>query len=181
MDNKIVKDIMVPIEEYAVVHESDTLKEALSAHRQTHQNLAAGHHVHRAVLIKDVKENIIGKLGHHGFLAALDPKFNFLADIKSTAYGSFDLGALQEEMDELGFWEDNLQKIVTRSKEIKVGDVMKKIHGQRIEADSSLTEAIHLLIKNDVLSLLVENNKQVIGVVRLSDLFQEISEFILAE
>lgn len=65
-----VKDLMVPLHEYAVVEEHATLLEALRALEAAQENLPAGRHLHRALLVRRGGE-IVGRLGHLAFLEAL--------------------------------------------------------------------------------------------------------------
>lgn len=178
MKTKIVKDIMMPLSEYAIVPEEATLKEALMALRDAQLSLPPERHRHRVVMVQDGSGKIIGKLGHHGFLAALDPKFHLLNEVENLSYPLIDVKSLEEEMDELGFWEDKLSLFQERADSIKIKEVMKKVE-EHIDENGSLTEAIHLLIRLDVLSLVVEKDNNVVGLIRLSDLFQEISDYIL--
>ena len=53
METKTVKDLMLPLEEYAVVHEDATLREAMMALDQAQNRVHAGRQPHRAVLVAD--------------------------------------------------------------------------------------------------------------------------------
>ncbi len=67
MENKYVKDLMFPIDEYAVVNEEATLYDAFVVLEKAQQNLPKGQQRHRAVVVADKNFNIIGKLGYLGF------------------------------------------------------------------------------------------------------------------
>ena len=82
MDKKLVKDLMLPLSEYTVVSCETTLKEALRILMESQPQLLTGQAPHRAVLVADPQGKIVGKLGQHGFLEALEPKYKGLGDIE---------------------------------------------------------------------------------------------------
>jgi len=80
---KTVKDIMVPLSEYVVVSEDETIKGALYALRRSQQFMPPDMYYHRAVLIKSESKGIVGKLGYLDFLSALNPKYKDLEELKN--------------------------------------------------------------------------------------------------
>jgi len=178
MKDKVVKDIMVTLSEYAVVDEDVTLKEALEMLRGCKSNLPQGHHPHRAVLVENKSGAIVGKLGHHGFLQALDEKYQILESVKEFSRSEVRKSDIFKTMDELGFWEDKLPRIKEKASTTKIKDVMERVE-EHIEEESSLSEALHLMIQWEVLSLIVTNGNTITGVIRLSDLFEAITCYIL--
>lgn len=53
MNAKTVKDLMVPLDNYAVVPEDATLLDAIAALEKSQKNLPTGRQPHRAVLVVD--------------------------------------------------------------------------------------------------------------------------------
>jgi hypothetical protein len=74
MTIRLVKDIMLPLAEYAVVNANATVMEALEQLRESLSRLKPHQHRHRAVLVRDDGGRIIGKMGHLEFLRALLPE-----------------------------------------------------------------------------------------------------------
>jgi len=50
-----------------------------------------------------------------------------------------------------------------------------------IDENASITEAIHQIIVLQLLSLLVKSGSNIVGIVRLSDLFHEVERNIINE
>ncbi|MBI4667661.1 MAG: CBS domain-containing protein, partial [Elusimicrobia bacterium] len=46
MEQKYVKDLMLPLDKYAVVHENATLYDAVTALNESHAKLSKGEHLH---------------------------------------------------------------------------------------------------------------------------------------
>lgn len=168
---------MLPLSEYAVVSESATLLDALQALDTAQVRLAPGRQLHRAVLIRGKDGKIIGKLGHLGFLKALEPKYGVLGNIETLSRAGLNNDFITSMMDNLRFWSEDMADICSRAKVIRVVDVMRPAT-ESINVDASLTEAIHSLVMMQTLSLLVISGDEVVGILRLSDLFAELSSYI---
>ncbi|MFH0766137.1 MAG: CBS domain-containing protein [Calditrichota bacterium] len=177
MKSKLVKDIMLPLTEYAVVSEDATLLEALKALDKAQDRLPPGKQPHRAVLVVDRKNQIIGKLGHHGFLQALEPKYGLLGDMDRLSRAGLQVEFINSMMENYRFWQDDLTDICRRAQTIKVKDVMKPVDVS-IDENSNLAEALHRFILENTLSILVSRGREIVGILRMSDLFTEISNYV---
>ena len=82
MENKKVKDLMIPLENYANIHMNSTLLDAALEMRKSQEKLTEGMQPIRAVLVVDSDDNIVGKIGHLAFLKALEPKYNKIIDFE---------------------------------------------------------------------------------------------------
>ncbi len=73
-----VRDLMVPLDQYACVSEDVTLYEAVIELEQAQAKYVSSGYPHRAVLVCDKQGNVIGKLSQLDVLRALNrgiPKF----------------------------------------------------------------------------------------------------------
>lgn len=173
---KKIKEIMLPLREYAVVSEEVTLLDAFLALDHAQTNLPADKHRHRAVLVKDKQGKIVGKLGHLGFLKALEPKYTILGNVKSLSK-SLSSEFIESMMENYRFWQDKPIEVHNRARQIKIKHVMKPAK-ESIDEDSTLAEAVHRMVMWQTLSILVTRESNVVGILRLSDLFVEVSDFI---
>jgi predicted transcriptional regulator len=74
-----------------------------------------------------------------------------------------------------------LDQICEKAAEIKVKTFMvKPKESELIEPDSALSEAIHQLVLGHHQSLLVTKDKHVVGVLRLTDAVEVVTEAIMA-
>lgn len=178
MKEKLTKDLMIPLEEYAVVHENDTVLEALSKLQSAQKRVPPGRQPHRAILVSNDEGEIIGKIGHLAFLKALEPKYAALGDLGVLSRAGITDEFITSIKDQIGFFSNGLATRCLRVGTVKAGDIMHPVK-EHIDESSSLSEAIHKVIMWQTLSVLVTRGKRVIGLIRLSDLFQEITEEIL--
>lgn len=177
MDDKRVKDLMLPLDEYAVVPEDATLVDALVALEEAQGDLPPGRHPHRAVLVVDKGGTIVGKLGHLAFLKAMEPKYALLGDIQTLSRAGLSSEFITDMMSNMRFWGDESPGMRRRAHAVRVKDAMRKVD-ENIDENASLMEAIHCLVMWQTLSTLVTRNGQVVGILRLTDLFAAVSEYV---
>lgn len=177
MKNKHVKDLMLPLSEYAIVSKEDTLLDALQALDKAQSRLPSGRQPHRAVLVKDENDRIVGKLGHLGFLKALEPKYTILGDVERLSKSGLSGEFIETMMESFNFWRDDLAEICRRAQIIKIIQVMNPVE-ESIDENTSLAEVIHRMVLLQTLSILVTRNSHVVGILRLSDLFTKVADLV---
>jgi len=166
---------MVPLELCAVVSEDATLLEAVLAIEEAHDRRDRRRQPLRAVLVVGARGNITGKLGQLAFLKALEPRRDFLRDTGRLASAGVSEQVISSVMDHSRFFQDNLSDLCLRASRQRVGDFMHPV-SESIDENASLGEAISRIIKWECLSITVTRDDKVIGLLRLSDLCQEVAE-----
>jgi len=174
MDKKTVKDLMVPLDEYPAVGDQATVLEALEALDRAQQNLPSGRQPYRAVLVVDRNDKIVGKLGQMAFLNALEPKYNVLGDVGRLAQAGVSDEFISSMMEHYRFFQDSLNDLCRRAATLKVKDVMHSVT-ESIDEHASLGEAIHKIVIGQMLSILVTRGDDVVGLLRLADLFETVA------
>jgi CBS domain-containing protein len=169
-----IKELIIRIEEYATVSESATLYDAILALQEAQKDFDPNRHKHRAVLVLDSEGNVVGKIAMFDILMALEPKYGEIEDIEG-----YNPELIQTILEDNLLWIEPLQLICDRAPNIQVGDFMEvPADGVFIIQEASLGEAIHQLIMCRYHSLLVTEEKKVIGILRLSDVFTKICDEI---
>ena len=175
---KYVIDVMLPLEEYAVVSEDDTLYNAFITLEKAQEKRTPGRQKHRAVLVRNNKNEIVGKLGHLGFLKALEPGYRHLGQLDIVSKAGLTKEFITSMMKNFDLLQDDLDDIRNRTKTIKIKEVMRPMTEQ-VDVNDTINEAIHKIIMWQVLSCLVTKGDKVVGILRLSDLFDEVSRSII--
>lgn len=181
MGKDTVKDLMVPIEEYATVSEDATLYEAVLALEEVQRKPSTREYKHRAVLVCSASGKVVGKLSQLDVLRALEPKFKKLGNVG--LLGRFGLGpdVVKIITKELSLLENPLDDLCKKVARIRVRDVMHSpSEGEYVAETASLNEAIRQLVLGPHQSLLVTRGEAIVGVLRLTDVYVEISERIKA-
>ena len=175
---KYVIDVMLPLEEYALVSEEDTLYDAFITLEEAQEKRPEGRQKHRAVLVRGQNNEIIGKLGHLGFLKALEPGYKDLGQLDIVSKAGLTKEFITSMMKNFELLQDDLDEIRKRTKTIKIKEVMRPMTEQ-VDVNDTINEAIHKIIMWQVLSCLVTKGGKVVGILRISDLFDEVSKNIL--
>lgn len=175
---KYVIDVMLPLEEYAVVSEDDTLYDAFKVLEEAQIKLPPGRQKHRAVLVRNEKNEIVGKLGHLGFLKALEPGYKNLGKLDMISKAGLTKEFITSMMKNFELLQDELDDIRNKTKTIVMKDVMRPMTEQ-VDVNDTINEAIHKIIMWQILSVLVTKGGKVVGILRISDLFDEVSRNIL--
>jgi CBS domain-containing protein len=166
---------MVPLADYATVSQEATLQEAVSALDEAQQRLHRDRHPHRAVLVLDAEDRVIGKLSQWDFIRALEPRYNEIVDFNSLVRFGFSTRFIRSMVDDQGLWQKPLENLCQKASQIKVKDVMYTPgEGEYVPEDATLDEAIHQLVIGRQQSLLVTREFRVVGLLRLSDLFSAL-------
>ena len=176
-----VKDLMVPLEEYATVSHDATLYDAVTALEEAQERLDRSMHkyLHRAVLVLDDQNNVVGKISQLDVLKALAPKYREMGDGRSLSLAGFSPEFLKGMMDQERLWSGSLRDICSRAGEIGVKDFMyTPTKGEYIDEDAPLEEALHLLVMGNHHSLLVTRGERIVGILRLTDVFAAIYDLI---
>ncbi len=169
------KDLMVPLHDYATVFEEATLYEAVLALEEAQQRFDQRRDRHRAILVYDNNKKIVGKLSQLDVIRALEPKYDQLGDLTTIARHGYTPDFIKSLMKKFSLWEKPLDDICRKAHHIKVKHIMyTPTEGEYVDEDATLDEAIHQLIIGRHQSLLVTRGREIVGILRLRDVFREI-------
>lgn len=174
MTEKRVKDLMVPIDEYPVVSPETTMLDAISALNEAQKKRPPNLQPYRAVLVKDKGGDVIGKLGQLAFLKALEPKHTVLGDLEKLRFAGVSDDLMQTMIGHYRFFEEALPELCARGRNLMVKDAMNPAT-ESIDENAYLCEAISKIVLYQQLSILVTRGKRAVGVLRLSDLCDEVA------
>jgi len=172
-----VIDLMVPLEEYATVSEEATMYEAVMALEKVQEELDRSrfHYLHRAVLVLDKNKKVVGKVSQLDALRALEPKYGEMENSGPISRTGFSPQFLKSMMERYSLFGDTLQDICAKAIKLKVKDFMYTPgEGEYIEESANLGEAIHQLVMGHHQSLLVTSDENIVGILRLTDVFMYI-------
>jgi len=172
-----VKDLMVPLAEYTRVSEEATLYEAVIALEKVQETFDPKKHWHRAVLVFDENNKIVGKLGQLDILRALEPKYAEMGDLGPLSRTGFSPQFLRSMLEKFSLWDKSLSDICNKAARVKVAGIMyTPTEGEYVEESASLGEAVHQLVMGHHQSLLVTQGAEIVGILRLVDVFKEVCD-----
>ena len=180
MRNRKVKELMVPLEEYATVSEEASLYEAVLALEEAQERFRKDRYQHRAILVYDKGKKVVGKLSQLDVIKGLEAGYKEL-ELKGISHSGFSPEFIKSLIKTYGLWEKPLEDVCRKASEIKVKEVMyTPTEGEYVSEEAGLDEAIHQLVVGKHQSLLVTRGDKIAGVLRLTDVFTEIGEIIKA-
>jgi CBS domain-containing protein len=177
VEQKIVKDLMLSLAEYATVSQDATILEALAALSKAQMGLDDNRHHHRAVLALDNQGKVVGKLSHWAIIRSLEPKLLGEKDVQSLARAGLKADFIRRLTSNLALFAGDLSRMCQDAAKIRVRDAMIPID-EGIDEHAKITDAIHMLVMTHDYSTLVTRNGEVIGILRLADVFEEVADII---
>lgn len=155
MEKKTLKDFVISLSDYPHMPYWGTLREAVA---QLNVAYETGHHT---VLVFDEAYHLVGMLSQRDILKGLVPKF-----------------ADHYEAGVPIFWDDLLSAGSDQRLATPIQKIMSPAKATGDSADSVL-KAVHLMLQEQLFLLPVSETGKIIGVVRMGDLFHEITNVVL--
>jgi hypothetical protein len=176
-----VKELMVPLSEYACVPEDASLYQAVLALEEAQHRSTDRPYKHRAVLVCDASGRVVGKVSQLDVLRALEPKYKGVGDLGLLSRFGFGPELIRAITRELSLLDKPLDDLCKKAARIRVRDIMHSPGaGEYVEETAGLNEAIHQLVMGPHQSLLVTRQGEIVGILRLTDVYVEVSERIKA-
>ncbi|MHB8069139.1 MAG: CBS domain-containing protein [Desulfobaccales bacterium] len=164
---KTAKDMMIRLEDFPHIPYWFSLREAMAIIREAAIKFG-GSFEPRAVLVFDEKYQLMGILTLRDIIIGLEPRF-----LQET-------GLIKMDPNLTVFTGDFLGPKMKEQSQRPVSEVMSPIKATS-DARDPLTKALYLMIKENVGLMPVMQNGKVEGMLRLSDLFGEISRSVLGD
>ncbi|MCP4682184.1 MAG: CBS domain-containing protein [Desulfobacterales bacterium] len=175
MRNVIVKELMVPIKDYATISQGATLDEAILALEKARMALEPSQHRHRAILVLDESGNVFGKITMKAIIIALEPNYRNFEGIEALTRSGYSPDLIKDMLEENALWLEPLEFACKRATQLKVSDFVRPPEkAEHVDEKATLGEAIHQLIMYPYNSLLVTRDNKVVGILRLADIFVTI-------
>lgn len=176
METIKVRDLMSSFEGYPRVAQDASVWEALVALDEGRKRLDAKGHRFMAVLVCDSSGRIIGKLNRMDILTCLEPGYFTNDELKKVSRFGLTPEFLHSTLDDYDLWKSPLTDICRKSYNKKVGElVANQSPTGFIDANATLSQAVHQLIMSRCQALIVSSQGDYIGLLRLVDVFDEVA------
>jgi len=177
-----VKDLIVPLDEYATVCEDSSLADAIQALERAQQDFDHTKYRHRAILVLDSKGQPIGKIGQLDALRALEPKYKEIQEENTgSSFRHFSRMFLKSMIENYSLFDGSLAELKENAAKINVKEFMHNLSTDEcIDEKAFLDEAVHTLIMGHHQSLLVSRGEIIIGILRLTDVFSAVFQTLVS-
>jgi CBS domain-containing protein len=169
---KKVKDLMIPVKDYAVTSPDNTLQEAIFHMRKIYCEIDESEkctEAGRRTGLVMMDDKLVGIIDFQTILRALMPEIAGKLSDKLAALG-ISIAFAEADAHDLDEARAGFKARVLQNAKTKVGDIMLKLRGH-IDADAEIMEALKLMHRNKVTVLPVYEGDKLVGVLRDSDLF----------
>jgi predicted transcriptional regulator len=177
MRQKKIRDLMLPLSDYAVVQADKTLREALDVLHVSQREATRTRYLNRSVLVINDQGKIVGKLSHWAILRSLEPRFLKFEDEEALSRAGLTEEFIQSMRSTFSLFTGSLEQMCRAAARIKAEDAMVPVR-ESIDEDMPLIEAVHQMVLKHVQSILVTRKEEVVGILRQSDVFNEIAGMI---
>ncbi len=171
IEEKRVKEVMVPIDDYTRLDENQTIQDAVSELKTSFTTRVSTSRLmetgHRSVLVMESDEAVAGILTLRDLLEMMMPAY--LSAAKPSTADSIQYSPM--------FWTGMFSQTAKALAKKSIGSVMSPAP-PTIDGDANLMEAAYMMIQQGVRRLTVVLSGRVAGVVREQDLFFEIERII---
>ena len=177
MKSYSVKELMVPLSEYATVQDDATLYDAVLALEKAQENFEDRHnrYHHRAILVLDKAGNVVGKLSQLDVLKALEPKYQDMIQGRGSHRFGFTKAFMQSMLEDYSLFASPLDDICRKAGVQPVKKYMyTPTEGEYVSDEATLEVAIHQLVMGQHQSLLVTQGGKIVGILRLTDVFAAV-------
>lgn len=176
MEKTCVKDLMVPISEYATVMVGTSLLDAILALEKAQDAYISSKYQHRAILVLDENNAVIGKIGQLRILKAVETRYDLESEVDNLSEFRFSDEYIAGQREQYRMQGPVLNEEFLRvAAQKKVEEFMQRpAPGEFVSENSSIDVAIHRLVAGTHLSLLVTREEKIIGILRIADVFASV-------
>jgi CBS domain containing-hemolysin-like protein len=174
-----VKELMVPLEDYATVPSGAMLLQAVLALEKAQMSLDPSRHKHRAILVLNESGKVVSKMTMKSILVALEPNYGKVEGSDVLERSGYSPDLIKSMLEDNALWTRPMQLVRERAAKIRVVDFMQiPSETEYIHENATLGEAVHQFIVSPYHSLLVTHEDDVVGILRLSDIFTKVCDII---
>lgn len=162
------RELLIPLADFPHVRSNASLRDVFA----TMHALSGTGELFRNVLVVDDKDQLIGILGLKNLLNALLPEY-----LKSSSRFQ---GAGEDLSNLAALWQDDCEEACRAAHKVIVKNHVTPAPAA-IKIDDPLTIAVFLFATTAANILPVTDNKKLVGVLRLVDLFDEVTSEVLCQ
>jgi predicted transcriptional regulator len=152
---KKLRELVIPLTDYPHMPYWATLEEATVLLNFAYETS------HQTVLVFDESYKLVGVLHQREILKGIQPRFV----------------ELHPEGDSIQ-WEDLITSVNPKQFKKPISDLMSPFN-LIVDIEDHILKVAHLMLKHNISLLPVKESEKVVGIVRMHDIFKEITGFVL--
>lgn len=169
---------MVPLSEYRSIPASMGMADAVAELEDALEEYSTSARRLGGLLVKDTAGRVVGKLSPLDLIMALEPTYKKLNNDGFSSMG-ISRDEIRKQVEELGLWRDPLLSICQRAAVTPVSEIMyTPAQGEMVDENANLAHAMHQLLVGFHQALLVMRDDEVVGVLRLEEVYQRVADIL---
>jgi len=174
-----IKELMVPISEYATIHEYANMADAMRAFESEKRKYGNAPYRFHSLVVIDDNRHVVGRLSQVDMMRALEPGYREMGESRWMGRTTLSLNMLQKLREQLQLWEQPLEAMYAAMSHAKVKDYMQApTEGEFVSETDTLNIAAHRIIMGRHHSLLVTRDEEIVGILRSTDLFNALYDMM---
>lgn len=172
---KQVKEITVPLETYPHIPYWFTLRQAMAEMEPSvFDNNAEKSPTRMSLLVFDEKYQLLGMVRRRDLMRGLDP------EVLQSAALDFrkKLPHLEQDLSSQKPFFDRVMKTIHERAETLVSDAMLPVKAT-VDQEDSIISVVYEMVENDLSFVSVLQDKEVVGIVCIEDVFHELARLVL--
>jgi CBS domain-containing protein len=179
MKAKHVRELMVPISDYATVHEDASMAEAIRALENEKKQYGDAPYRHQSLVVLNSDHHVVGRLSQVDMMRAFEPGYSKIEESRWVGRSGLSRKMLADIREQFQLWEQPLETMCQMVCKTKVRDHMQSpTEGEFVSEDDTLNIAAHRIVMGRHHSLLVTRNNVIVGVLRSTDLFNALYDMM---
>jgi CBS domain-containing protein len=175
LNDKQVMELYVPIAEYPHINFDASIREAFSLLKKNFEEGKG----YRSILVHDGQSRLKGLLSMRDMVRAVGP--DFLKKTAPSYKGHQPYQGMKTEFPALSLiWQEGFPEKCKEEAKKPVKEVMTVIE-DTVLLNDPIAKCVYLMIVHDIIVMPVVEDGKVVGVVRLVDLFKEITDCVLED
>jgi CBS domain-containing protein len=179
MKTRTVKELMVPVSDYATVSRDASLKEAMAALENKNKQHGEAPYRHRSLVVVDDKNYVVGRISQIDIMRALEPKYSEIGDARWMERAQLSKRMLATIREQFQLWDQPVDAMARTMEKTKVADIMQvPAEGEFVHETDTMNIAMHRIVMGHHHSLLVTRDKVIVGILRSTDVFNALYDMI---
>lgn len=178
VEKTVVRNLMTPVGDFPRISRDVTFGAAVAALDKAQEDFAAGRAKQRILLVEDEQGRIVGKLSPMDVMQGMEPGYVRMMDTDNLRFRDVDY-VVRTMQEQTRLWAKPFDDLCKTAQDVLVREFLRKpSESTLIKAEDSLDAAFHRFVVGRHDSLFVKEGKDLVGLLRFSDVYREVSRRI---
>jgi ferredoxin len=177
MENTKVRELMRPIEDFPSISGELSLFEAMEALERVQEDYRTGKAPEIILLVRGKSGAVQGKISPMDIVKGLEPNYFQFGKEEHFPFDNIVMDAVEAMRSQVRLWQQPLSELCRKAWAVKIESFIEMPpREQMVDIDDCLPTAFDLFVITRQGSLFVVDGRNVVGIIRFSDIYNKIKE-----